>query len=417
MSVLKLIQIAILGLSASVAFSEDDLSKALKEKSALESEKKSIIALENTVSAFIREYRTYSQEYQSTFIGFQPRIAELSRQAQKAKDEIANLGSWLQGLSNRLDLQNNTPGLQLLRDEYRREREKNEVCSLTSLQSASKEFAKAYNSLYDSYSKLKNLISSSRLPDSHKGILDQAKQGFQAIERSFVEASSVALQYKNAGIRPKTCDDFYQFDVVLSLATTISEINDTAGALNKISLKDFLAQMDSQQKASNFLKDSRRLATSAEARALMVLRAHDLRRSLDLEKDLNTQMIFIKARTDESALVSLEDKKDIAALADKAMQSVQVEIGRLNLRTLAGQRVMLLSRARGIQNRLVDASSKALSADKKELLNRAIESAQKELGLTLTTRVKLPATFTTEENLVLNDKMATIEQTLTKVEG
>jgi hypothetical protein len=417
MSVLKFFQIAVLGLSASVAFSDSDLSKALKEKAALESEKTSIIALENAVSTFIREYRTYSQSYQDMFMEFQPKIAELNRQAQKAKDEIAKLGTWLQGLSVRLDQQKTTDDLLILRDEYRKEREQNTVCSLSSLDSASRDFANAYRSLYDSYSKLKNLIDTSRLPDSHRGITEQARQGFQAIERSFVEASSVALQYRNAGVRPKTCDDFYQFDIVLSLATTISEINDTAGALDKISLKGFLAEMDNLQKAKNFLKDSRRLTTSAEAQAFVVLRGHDLRRSLEIEKEINSQMIFIKARTDESDLISREEKKDIADIVDRAMQSVQIEVGKLNLKTHAGQRIMLLSRARSIQSRLVDASSKNLGTDKRQLLNIAIESAKKDLGLTMTTRVKLPPTFTTEENLVLNDKMATIEQTLKKVEG
>jgi hypothetical protein len=264
MSVLRTLQIAVFGLSASIAFSEDDLSRALKEKSDLESQKAFIIELENTVSTFIREYSFYTQSYQTAFMTFQPKAAELHRQAQNAKDELAKLGSWLQGIAARVESQKSTSELQALRAEYRSQRDKNNACSLQSLESTSREFASTYKKLHDSYSKLKNLVNNYKLPDSHKEIVDQARQGFQTIERSFVEASSVALQLKNAGVRPKICDDFYQFDIVLSLATTISEVNDTSTALNKINLKDFLDKMDTQQEAANFLKDSRRLSSSGE---------------------------------------------------------------------------------------------------------------------------------------------------------
>jgi hypothetical protein len=128
-------------------------------------------------------------------------------------------------------------------------------------------------------------------------------------------------------------------------------------------------------------------------------------------------MIFIKARLDESNLVSLDQKKEIYALAQKASQSITGEISRLNLKSVAGQRTMLLSRARTLQNRLVEASSKLLSVDKKEQLNNLLLTAQKELGLTTTARVKIPPTSTTEENLSLNDKMAAIELTLSRIEG
>jgi hypothetical protein len=400
-------------LAREAAFSQDVSAEVL---ASLTAARNKVVEADRNASSFVQQYSSIVTGFEQDAKALQNAVTRLESKLKTRRDGMSELTQTINSqLAMVMNPASTSADMSRLSENYRKMRQQKNPCDELETVDAYAEMLNRSIKMHAWQSALTSLAGDRVFPAEHVPILAAARQGLLLMTNAVKQADTAVLAYKNSVTMPKVCELFQSFDTILALALVAAEANETAAAIDKLDINQFLKSIEDANSANQAVTSARRMMTAIEGFFISGVRLGYLNRTQRLMDSYREMLDGLLKNIEPSSLIRGQDKSALKAKADQTKANIQEQIHKSNLRLIEGRRNLLLTRGRNlyaaIGKALKDMSLPATDAQRKAM----IDFCQNSLNMTFSGRYLVPPTPTIEAEFDLDSKFDKAQQLLAQM--
>jgi hypothetical protein len=400
-------------LASEPSFSQDGSAGDLAR---LTDERNKVVEADRNASSFVQQYSSIVTGFEQDAKALQNAVTSLESEVKTRMDEMSEMTQTINSkLAIVINPASSSADISRITENYRQIRKQKNPCDDVATIDAYAEMLNRSTKMHAWQSALTSLASDRVFPAEHAPILAAARKGLLIITSAVKQADTAVLGYKDSMAMPKVCELFQSFDTILALASVAAEANETAAAIDKLDINQFLKSIDDANSANQAVTSARRMMSSIEGFFISGVRLGYLNRTqrfMDSYRDILDGLI---KNIVQSSLIGDQDKSELKAKADQTKVNIQQEINKSNLRLIDGRRNLLLTRGRNLYASIgkaqKDMTLPATDAQRKEM----IDFCKNSLNMTFPGRYLVPLTPTIEAEFDLDSNFEKAQELLAKM--